>query len=67
MQRPTRPGLRRPALAGLPASMAAAEMAQHLRRVSGADALCFAQAMHEGSAWANEAWGEFWAEVVRQV
>ena len=42
-------------------------MAGHLRRTSGTAALCFAQAMHDGSAWANEAWGAYWADVIRLV
>ena len=42
-------------------------MAQYLRRTSGSAAYCFAQAMHEGSAWANEAWGKYWADVMRLV
>ncbi len=42
-------------------------MAQYLRRTNGDAALCFAQAMHDGSAWANDAWGAYWADVVRLV
>jgi hypothetical protein len=42
-------------------------MAQYLRRTSGSAAYCFAQAMHEDSAWANETWGEYWANVMRLV
>jgi hypothetical protein len=42
-------------------------MAQYLRRTSGSAAYCFAQAMHEGSAWANETWGDYWANVMRLV
>lgn len=42
-------------------------MARHLRRTSGQAALCFAQAMHEDAAWANEGWGAYWADVMRLV
>ena len=49
------------------ASLSPAAMAKHLRRSTGADALCFARAMQEYAAWANEGWGMFWAEVVREV
>ena len=42
-------------------------MAQHLRRTSGSAALCFAKAMHEGSAWASDAWGAYWADVIKAV
>lgn len=44
-----------------------AAMARYLRRTSGDAALCFARAMHEDSAWANEAWGSYWADVIRLV
>ena len=42
-------------------------MAQYLRRTSGSAAYCFARAMHEDSAWANEDWGDYWADVMRLV
>jgi hypothetical protein len=42
-------------------------MAHYLRRTSGSAAFCFARAMHEDSAWANENWGEYWADVMRLV
>ena len=42
-------------------------MARYLRRTSGDAALCFARAMHEESAWANAAWGSYWADVIRLV
>ncbi len=42
-------------------------MAWHLRRTGGDAAFCFAQAMHEGSAWANAGWGDYWADVMRLV
>jgi hypothetical protein len=42
-------------------------MAQYLRRTSGSAAHCFARAMHEDSAWANETWGDYWADVMRLV
>ena len=44
-----------------------AAMASHLRRSNPLEARCFAKAMHEDAAWANEAWGQFWADVVRLV
>ena len=44
-----------------------AAMARHLRRTEPEAARCFAQAMHDDAAWANEAWGAFWADVVRLV
>ena len=44
-----------------------AAMARYLRQTSGDAALCFARAMHEGSAWANEEWGSYWADVIRLV
>ena len=42
-------------------------MARHLRRTGGDAALCFALAIYEDAAWANEAWRAFWADVVRLV
>ncbi len=42
-------------------------MALHLRAAEGGAAFCFARAMHEGSAWANEDWGRYWADVMRLV
>ncbi len=57
----------RPVAALLDDVLSPAAMAQHLRRTSGSAALCFAQAMHEGSAWANEAWGAYWADVIKAV
>ncbi len=42
-------------------------MALHLRAAEGGAAFCFARAMHEGSAWANEDWGDYWADVMRLV
>ena len=44
-----------------------AAMARYLRQTSGDAALCFARAMHEESAWANEDWGSYWADVIRLV
>ena len=44
-----------------------AAMARYLRRTNGDAALCFARAMHEDAAWANEAWGSYWADVIRLV
>ncbi len=44
-----------------------AAMARYLRRTSGDAAFCFAQAMHEDAAWANEEWGSYWADVMRLV
>ncbi len=42
-------------------------MARYLRRTSGDAAFCFARAMHEDAAWANEEWGSYWADVMRLV
>ena len=44
-----------------------AAMATYLRRTGGDAAPCFAQAMYDEAAWANEAWGAYWAEIVRLV
>ena len=44
-----------------------AAMARYLRRTNGEAALCFAQAIYEDAAWANEDWGAYWADVVRMV
>ncbi len=44
-----------------------AAMARYLRQTNGDAAFCFARAMHEDSAWANEAWGSYWADVMRLV
>ena len=44
-----------------------AAMAGHLRRTNPVNARCFALAMHEDAAWANEDWGRFWADVLRLV
>lgn len=48
-------------------SLSPAAMAGYLRRSDPLRARCFAEAMHEGAAWANEAWGRFWADVVQLV
>jgi hypothetical protein len=48
-------------------AMSAADMARHLRRSSGSSALCFALAMYENVAWANEGWAAFWADVISEV
>ena len=48
-------------------SLSPAAMARYLRRTNGDAALCFAQAIYEDAAWANEAWGAYWADVVRLV
>ena len=60
--------------AGVPPAVIAAEqplspaaMARYLRRTNGAAALCFAQAIYEGSAWANDDWAAYWADVIRLV
>ena len=49
-----------------PASCPAA-MARYLRRTSGEAAYCFARAMHEDAAWANDDWGAYWADVMRLI
>ena len=48
-------------------SASPAAMARHLRKAHPSQARRFALAMHEAAAWANEAWGQFWADVVRLV
>ncbi len=48
-------------------SLSPAAMAKHLHRSTGVDAPCFARAMQEYAAWANESWGMFWAEVVQEI
>ncbi len=48
-------------------ALSPAAMAHYLRRVDPLSALCFAEAMYEGAAWANEDWGAYWADVVRLV
>ena len=48
-------------------TLSPAAMAHYLRRVDPLSALCFAEAMYEGAAWANEAGGAYWAAVVRLV
>ena len=48
-------------------ALAPAAMAHHLRQVDPRAALCFAQAMYDRVAWANEEWGAYWAAVVRLV
>lgn len=50
-----------------PAEFPPQAMAHYLRRTSGSAAFCFARAMHEDSAWANERWGDYWADVMRLV
>ena len=55
------------AVSAAPAFLSPAAMALHLRRSSGDAAYCFAVAMHEDAAWANEAWGAYWADVMRLV
>ena len=49
------------------APLSPAGMASYLRRTNGPAALCFAQAIYEDAAWANDAWGAYWADVVRRV
>lgn len=48
-------------------TLSPAGMALHLRRSGGDAALCFAQAIYDDSAWANETWAAFWADVIRLV
>ena len=68
------PAVSQSAVASMPPSLIVAEppfspaaMARYLRRTTGAAALCFAQAIYEDSAWANDDWGAYWADVVRLV
>ena len=56
-----------PVAALLDGALSPSAMALHLRRTSGSAALCFAKAMHEGAAWANESWGAYWADVIKAV
>ncbi len=57
-----------PALIAAELPLAPAAMARYLRRTNGAAAaLCFAQAIYEDSAWANDDWGAYWADVMRLV
>ena len=58
-----------PATLNLPPSgtLSPAGMALHLRRSGGDAALCFAQAIYDDSAWANESWAAFWAEIIRLI
>lgn len=51
----------------VPSALSPAFMARQLRRTNPLGARGFAQAMHEDAAWANEAWGRFWADVIRLV
>jgi hypothetical protein len=44
-----------------------AVMARYLRETKSLNARCFALEMQERTAWANEAWGEFWGDVARLV
>ena len=50
-----------------PAFLSPADMARRLRQTYSEDARCFAAAIHEDSAWANERWAAYWADVVRLV
>ncbi len=54
-------------LDGTPAFLSPADMAQRLRQVYSDDARCFAATIHEESAWANERWAAYWADVLRLV
>jgi hypothetical protein len=49
------------------AGLSAAAMARYLRETSAASARCFALEMQERAAWANESWGDYWADVARLV
>jgi hypothetical protein len=55
----------RNAVADGPLSPAA--MARHLRETAPHSARRFARAMYDKVAWANESWGEFWADVERLI
>jgi hypothetical protein len=63
-----------PALSGFPVAAFTARtglspmaMAGHLRRTNPDVALCFARAMYDDAAWANEGWGAYWADVMRLI
>ena len=60
-------GKRPAAPSALASALAPADMAGYLRRVDPLAALCFAQAMYDRVAWANEDWGAYWAAVVDLV
>lgn len=51
--------------ASMDGPLSPAAMARMLRETNPLGARCFALEMHERVAWANESWGEFWAEVAR--
>jgi len=50
-----------------PAFLSPADMAQRLRKAYSKDARCFAATIHEDSAWANDHWAAYWADVLRLV
>jgi len=50
-----------------PAFLSPADMARRLRQAYSEDARCFAATIHEESAWANERWAAYWADVLRLV
>jgi len=50
-----------------PPFLSPADMARRLRQTYSEDARCFAATIHEDSAWANERWGAYWADVLRLV
>jgi len=54
-------------LGAAPAFLSPADMARRLRHAYSEDARCFAAAIHEDSAWANERWAAYWADVLRLV
>ena len=56
-----------PVIAVVDPGLSPSAMARQLRQTSGDAALCFARVMHEQSAWANQSWGDYWAEVISQV
>ena len=48
-------------------ALSPAVMAQYLRETNPDSARCFAREMHDRVAWANEAWGAYWADVAELV
>ena len=47
--------------------LSAAVMAHYLRETNAGNARCFALQMQVQTAWANESWGDYWADVARMV
>jgi hypothetical protein len=50
-----------------PTFLSPADMARRLVQAHAANAKCFALAMYERSAWANDHWAAYWAEIIDLV